>query len=91
LQGDFQKNRYTSSLRSLAPLKDKPDLIIFLSAELSHNTLKECHTLGIPTIAVVNSNTEPTYVDYVIPASDSLLSQVIIFNILYQTLRSYSK
>ena len=37
------------------------------------NAVKEARTLGVPVIAIVDTNADPTLIDYVIPANDDAI------------------
>src|SRR5690606_22988018 len=40
------------------------------------NAIKEAKTIGVPVVAVVDTNADPTPVDYVIPANDDAIKGV---------------
>ena len=40
------------------------------------NAIKEANTLGIPVVAIVDTNANPTLVDYVIPGNDDAIKGV---------------
>ncbi|MEO5627869.1 MAG: 30S ribosomal protein S2 [Candidatus Saccharimonadales bacterium] len=40
------------------------------------NAVKEARTLGIPIVAIVDTNTDPTLIDYPIPANDDALKTI---------------
>jgi small subunit ribosomal protein S2 len=47
-----------------------PDLVVVLSAHEDQIAIKECNVIGIPVIAVVDSNSTDAGVSYVIPGND---------------------
>ena len=51
-------------------LRRCPDLLFIIDANHERNALCEARKLGIPVVAVVDSNTNPEGVDYVIPGND---------------------
>ena len=40
------------------------------------NAIKEAKTLGVPVVAMVDTNADPSQVDYVIPANDDAIKGV---------------
>lgn len=47
-----------------------PDLVICLNPQENRALLRECALLNIPTIGVIDTNTDPSWVTYQIPAND---------------------
>src|SRR5690606_673101 len=54
-------------------LSGKPGAVIVLDVLTDANAVKEAKTLGVPVIAVVDTNVDPTPIDYVIPANDDAI------------------
>ncbi|KAI0530223.1 hypothetical protein GGR58DRAFT_518651 [Xylaria digitata] len=50
-----------------------PDLVVCLNPLENYTLLHECALANVPTIGVVDTNTEPTWVTYAIPANDDSL------------------
>jgi len=48
----------------------KPDLVVCLNPLENYILLHECRTNNIPTIGIVDTDTNPTWVTYPIPAND---------------------
>jgi len=60
-------------MRSLGGIKDMgglPDAIFVIDVGYQKSTITEANKLGIPVIAVVDTNNSPAGVDYVIPGND---------------------
>lgn len=57
-------------------LSGQPGLIIVLDTLVDINALREAKTLGIPVVAIVDSNANPDGVDYVIPGNDDALKAI---------------
>ena len=47
-----------------------PDLVVCLNPLENYTLLHECALANVPTIGVIDTNTEPTWVTYAIPAND---------------------
>lgn len=56
-----------------------PNALFIVDIKKEHIAVKEARTLGIPTIAIVDTNCDPELVDYIIPANDdsTLTIQII--------------
>ncbi|KAI0104642.1 ribosomal protein S2 [Nemania sp. FL0031] len=50
-----------------------PDLVVCMNPRENYTLLHECALANVPTIGVVDTNTEPSWVTYVIPANDDSL------------------
>ncbi len=54
-------------------LSGKPGLVIVVDTLVDKNAIAEAHTLGIPVVGVVDSNANPSIVEYPIPGNDDAL------------------
>ena len=69
---------------SLGGIKDMgglPDALFVIGADHEHIAVKEANNLGIPVFVIVDTNSTPAGVDFVIPGNDDCDS-------CYPTLRS---
>ena len=57
-------------------LRGKPGMVFVADANIDRNAIKEANKLEIPVVAIVDSNTDPTGVDHVIPANDDAIKAV---------------
>jgi len=57
-------------------LNGKPGAVIVLDVLSDANAVKEAKTLGVPVVAVVDTNVDPTPIDYVIPANDDAIKGI---------------
>ncbi len=68
--------------RSLGGIKDMkgiPDVLFVLDVGYEKNAVMEAKKLGIPVVAVVDSNNSPQNVDYVIPGNDDSIRAVRLY------------
>ena len=54
-------------------LNGRPGLVIVTDVITDANAIREAGVLGIPVVALVDTNADPTPVDYVIPANDDAI------------------
>lgn len=67
---------------NLAGIKDMPglpDALFVIDSNNEHIAVKEAHKLGIPVVAIVDTNCDPDLVDYVIPGNDDALRSIRLF------------
>ncbi len=61
------------NLGGIADLKKAPDAVFVLDTKLEHTAVTEANKLGLPLVAVVDTNCDPDLVDYVIPGNDDAI------------------
>lgn len=57
-------------------LSGKPGAIVVVDVLTDANAIKEAKTLGIPVVGVVDTNADPSLVDYVIPGNDDAIKGI---------------
>ena len=62
--------------RGIKDMRRLPDAVIIVDAYLESTAVKEANRLGIPIIAIVDSNTDPTQIKYPIPANDDSIRTI---------------
>lgn len=68
--------------QNLAGIKDMPglpDIMFVVDSSKESIAVKEAKRLGIPVVAVVDTNCDPDEVDYVIPGNDDALRAIKLF------------
>jgi small subunit ribosomal protein S2 len=56
-----------------------PDLLFVIDSNKEQIAVREARKLGIPVVAVVDTNCDPSEVDYVIPGNDDALRAIRLF------------
>ncbi len=59
-------------------LSGKPGAVFIIDVIGDVNAIKEAKTLGIPVVALVDTNADPTLIDYVIPGNDDAIKGVSV-------------
>ena len=67
------------SLGGIQDMKKLPGAIFVIDTEKEHIAIKEAKKLGIPTIAVVDTNCDPSNINYVIPGNDDAIRSIRLF------------
>ena len=65
-----EAERLEKNIGGIVNLDFPPAAIIIVDAKKEHSTVKESHMSGIPVIALVDTNTDPSMIDYIIPGND---------------------
>lgn len=73
--------------RGIKDMRRLPDAIIIVDASLEITAVKEAKILGIPIIALVDSNTDPTSIQYPVPANDDSIRTIqMIMKVIADTI-----
>ena len=73
--------------RGIKDMRRLPDAVIIVDAYLESTAVKEANRLGIPIIAIVDSNTDPTQIKYPIPANDDSIRTIqLIMSVIADTI-----
>ncbi len=70
LQITRQRAKLEKNLGSIADLNRLPSALFVIDVLKEHIAVAEANRLGIPVFAMVDTNSDPTNVDFVIPAND---------------------
>ena len=70
LQITRQRAKLEKNLGSIADLNRLPSALFVVDVCKEHIAVAEANRLGIPVFAIVDTNSDPNNVDYVIPAND---------------------
>ncbi|MCE7934258.1 MAG: 30S ribosomal protein S2 [Chlorobi bacterium CHB2] len=73
-----EKERLVRVLGGIADMNRLPGALYIVDIKKEHLAVKEAKTLGIPVIAIVDTNTDPRDIDFPIPANDDSLKTVAL-------------
>ncbi len=79
LQLEREMNKLDRSLGGIKDMRGVPDCLFVIDIGHENIAIKEAHTLGIPVVAVVDSNHSPDGVDYVIPGNDDAIRAIKLY------------
>ncbi|WP_417308459.1 30S ribosomal protein S2 [Devosia sp.] len=65
-----EQERLERDLGGIKDMGNLPNLLFVIDTNKEANAIKEAHRLGIPVIAIVDSNCDPDSVDFAIPGND---------------------
>lgn len=76
LQVTRQREKLEKNLGSIADLTRLPSALFIVDIVKEHIALAEARKLGIPTFAMVDTNSDPSLVDFPIPANDDATKSI---------------
>ena len=68
--------RLQTRLEGVRSMKRLPDLVFIVDVGREDAAVHECNVLGIPVVALVDTNCNPQDVDYVIPSNDDAIRAI---------------
>ena len=73
-------------------MKKTPDLIFIIDTNIESLAVAEAKKLGIPIIAVLDSNSDPTGIDFPIPGNDDARRSINLYcDLLKDTIKDAEK
>jgi len=74
-----RRNKLQSIYEGVINLYRQPDALFIIGLNKEKTAFKEAKKVGIPVIAVCNTNCNPALVDYVIPGNDENIKSITFF------------
>jgi small subunit ribosomal protein S2 len=74
-----ERKHLQANLAGIKAMKRLPDALFIVDSNNEAIAVKEARKLGIPVVAVVDTNCDPTVIDYVIPGNDDALRAIRLF------------
>jgi len=74
-----ERKHLQANLAGIKELNRLPDAIFVIDSNKEQIAVREARKLGIPVVAVVDTNCDPSEVDYVIPGNDDALRAIRLF------------
>ncbi len=74
-----ERKHLQANLAGIKHLSRLPDALFVIDSNKEQIAVKEARKLGIPVVAVVDTNCDPSEVDYIIPGNDDALRAIRLF------------
>jgi small subunit ribosomal protein S2 len=74
-----ERKHLQANLAGIKNMTRLPDAIFVIDSNKEQIAVREARKLGIPVVAVVDTNCDPTEVDYIIPGNDDALRAIRLF------------
>ncbi len=74
-----ERKKLQTNLAGIKEMPGLPDVVFVIDSRKEAIAVKEARKLGIPVVAIVDTNCDPDEVDYVIPGNDDALRAIRLF------------
>jgi small subunit ribosomal protein S2 len=74
-----EMEKLEKSLGGIKNMGGLPDAMFVIDADHEHIAIKEANNLGIPVFSVVDTNSNPDGVDFVIPGNDDAIRSIQLY------------
>ena len=92
LKMSSQRDKLQRSLGGIADMKKVPDLVFVIDTNYESLAIKESIKLGIPIIAILDSNSNPEGIDFPIPGNDDARRSIDLYcKLLLETINNAKK
>ena len=82
-----KKDKLQRSLGGISEMKKIPDLVFIIDTNYESLAIQESVKLGIPIIAILDSNSNPDGIDYPIPGNDDARRSIDLYcNLIKETI-----
>lgn len=71
-----ERDKLEKNLGGIKDMTKLPDVLFVVDTKKEHIAVKEAKTLGIPVVALLDTNCDPEPIDYVIPGNDDAIRAV---------------
>ncbi|MCK5128781.1 MAG: 30S ribosomal protein S2 [Clostridiales bacterium] len=72
----LQRDKLEKNLGGIKDMKKVPDALFVVDTKKEHLAIAEAKKLGIPIVAIVDTNCDPDEADYIIPGNDDAIRAV---------------
>ncbi|MEC8041199.1 MAG: 30S ribosomal protein S2, partial [Pseudomonadota bacterium] len=79
LNMDRDQQKLQASLGGIRDMGGVPDLLFVIDVKKESLAIAEANKLGIPVVAVVDTNCSPAGVDYIIPGNDDAARAIALY------------
>ena len=87
LKMSVKKDKLERSLGGIAEMKKTPDLVFIIDTNYESLAIAESVKLGIPIVAILDSNSNPDNIDYPIPGNDDARRSIDLYcNLIKETI-----
>jgi len=87
-----KKDKLQRSLGGISEMKKIPDLVFIIDTNYESLAIQESVKLGIPIVAILDSNSNPDGIDFPIPGNDDARRSIDLYcNLIKETIESAKK
>ena len=87
-----EQSKLNASLGGIREMGGTPDLLFVIDTNKEALAIQEAKKLGIPVIAVIDTNSDPSFIDYPIPGNDDARRSIDLYcNLIKDTIIAAKK
>ena len=87
-----QRDKLQRSLGGITDMKKIPDLVFIIDTNYESLAIKESIKLGIPIVAILDTNSDPEGIDFPIPGNDDARRSIDLYcNLIQETIENAKK
>ena len=75
-----EQEKLERSLGGIKDMRSLPDVMFVVGVDHEDIAIREAHKLGIPVVAIVDTNCSPDGVDYIIPGNDDAMRAIELYS-----------
>jgi small subunit ribosomal protein S2 len=79
LKIEREKGKYERSLGGIKDMKNLPKVVFIIDPAREDIAVREANRLGIPIVAIADTNCDPDLIDYPIPGNDDAIRSIKLF------------
>jgi small subunit ribosomal protein S2 len=79
LRLERDRSKMSRNLEGIRDMTSLPDALFVVDPRKEHIAIAEANRLGIPVIAIVDTNCDPEEIDFVIPGNDDAIRSIRLF------------
>ena len=92
LKRGIKKDKLERTLGGISDMKKPPDMIFIVDTNVEILAVKEAQKLNIPIVAIVDTNSDPSGIDYPIPGNDDARRSINLYcDLVKQTILDAQK
>ncbi len=92
LKMSVKRDKLQRSLGGIAEMKKVPDLVFVIDTNYESLAIKESIKLGIPIVAILDTNSDPDGIDFPIPGNDDARRSIDLYcNLIRETILNAKK
>ena len=74
-----EQSKLNASLGGIREMGGTPDLLFVVDTNKEALAIQEAKKLGIPVIAIIDTNSDPSFIDYPIPGNDDAARSISLY------------
>ena len=73
-----EKDKLEKYFKGIVDMEEQPDLMVVIDTSKEENAVHEANIMNIPVVALVDTNCDPTPIDYIVPGNDDAIKAITL-------------